>query len=204
MQLLHNSWMDDILESKEVAEYEEVFREYKEGASVLVEGRPGSGKTTLVNKLTRDWATGKKVLQGAKIVFLVTLRLLNVSGRDKSLLDLLQIFYDEDLSKIIEQRLRKCRGKGACFILDGLDEYPIESKKNLVIDQLLFSKSFLPHSMVIVVSRPVATGKTMCKTRIEVVGFSKDQIYNYVRTYPFNDCSLGMACKMAEYYRGRY
>ncbi len=193
--------MDDILESKEVAEYEEVFREYTEGALVLVEGRPGSGKTTLVNKLTRDWATGKKVLQGAKLVFLVTLRLLNVSGREKSLLDLLQIFYDEDLSKIIEQRLRKCRGKGACFILDGLDEYPIESKKNLVIDQLLFSKTFLPHSMVIVASRPVATGKLkrMCKTRIEVVGFSKDQIYSYVRTYPFNDCSPGMACKMTEF-----
>ncbi len=192
--------MDDILESKEVTEYEEVFKEYREGALVLVEGRPGSGKTTLVNKLTRDWATGKKVLQGAKILFLVTLRLLNVSGREKSLLDLLQIFYDEDLSKIIEQHLRKCRGKGACFILDGLDEYPIESKKNLVIDQLLFSKTFL-HSMVIVASRPVATEKlkTMCRTRIEVVGFSKDQIYSYVRTYPFNDCSPGMACKMTEF-----
>ncbi len=193
--------MDDILESKEVAEYEEVFREYREGALVLVEGRPGSGKTTLVNELTRDWGTGKKVLQGAKIVFLVTLRLLNVSGREKSLLDLLQIFYDEDLSKIIEHSLRKCRGKGACFILDGLDEYPIESKKNLVIDQLLFTKTFLPHSMVIVASRPVATEKlkTMCKTRIEVVGFSKDQIYSYVSTYPFNDCSPCMACKMTQF-----
>ncbi len=193
--------MDDILESKEVAEYEEEFREYREGALVLVEGRPGSGKTTFVNKLTRDWATGKKVLQGAKLVFLITLRLLNVSGREKSLLDLLQIFYGEGLSKIVEQCLREWKGKGACFILDGLDEYPIESKKNLVIDQLLFSNTFLPHSMVIVASRPVATRKlkTMCKTRIEVVGFSKDQIYSYVRTYPFNDCSLSMACKMTQF-----
>ena len=69
--------MDDIPESKEVVEYEEVFREYREGALVLVEGRPGSGKTTLVHKVTRDWATGRKVLQGAKMVFLITLRLLN-------------------------------------------------------------------------------------------------------------------------------
>ncbi len=193
--------MDDIVESKEVAEYEEVFREYREGALVLVEGRPGSGKTTLVNKLTRDWATGKKVLHGAKLVFLVTLRLLNVSGREKGLLDLLQIFYGKSISIVVEDFVTEGKGKGVCFILDGLDEYPIESKKNLVIDQLLFSKTFLPHSMVIVASRPVATKdlKTICKTRIEVVGFSKDQIYSYVRTYPFNDCSPGMACKMTQF-----
>ena len=35
--------VDDILENKEVVNYEEVFREYREGALVLVEGRPGSG-----------------------------------------------------------------------------------------------------------------------------------------------------------------
>ncbi len=151
--------MNDILESKEVAEYEEVFKEYREGGLLLVEGRPGSGKTTLVHKLTRDWAKGKKVLQGATMVFLVTLRLANESGKDKSLLDLLQIFYGNVLNKEIEHDLQKCRGKGACFILDGLDEYPIEKKKNSVIDELLNTKTLLPDSMVIVASRPVATDK---------------------------------------------
>ncbi len=191
--------IDDILESKEVTEYEEVFKEYREGALVLIEGRPGSGKTTLVNKLTGDWATGKKVLQGAKMVFLVTLRLLNVSGRDKSLLDLLQIFYGEDLSKSIDRDLKKCKGKGACFILDGLDEYPVESKKLLIIDELLHVKKLLPHCMVMIASRPVATKKlkTTCNTRIEVIGFSTDQIYSYVRSYPFSDDI--MASKMIEF-----
>ena len=32
----------------------------REGAVVLVKGRPGSGKTTLVHKVTRDWAIGKR------------------------------------------------------------------------------------------------------------------------------------------------
>lgn len=62
--------MDDILESKEVVQYEEVFREYREGALVLVEGHPGSGKTTPVHKVTRDWANGREILQGARMVFL--------------------------------------------------------------------------------------------------------------------------------------
>ncbi len=209
--------MDDILESKEEAvyeevfseyytkgglllvEYKEVFREYREGGLLLVEGRPGCGKTTLVHKITRDWAEGKKVLQGARMVFLVTLRLVNESGKDKTLLDLLQIFYGNVLNKDIEHDLQKNRGKGACFILDGLDEYPIEKKKNSVIDELLNTRTLLPDSMVIVASRPVAAEelKQRCNTRIEVIGFHKDQIYSYVRSYPFHNS--GMAVKMEKY-----
>ena len=180
--------MDDILESKEVVDYEEVFREYREGALVLVEGRPGSGKTTLVHKVTRDWATGRKVLQGAKMVFLITLRLLNFSGRDRSLLDILKEFYDgEVLRKKIEHDLQECGGKGACFIIDGLDEYQHKNNKESVIYQLIY-KQCLRFSMVIVASRPVATDevKKYSAKRIEVIGFTKSQIYDYVQTYPFN------------------
>ena len=69
--------VDDILEGKKVAEYKEIFRKYNEGELMLMEGRPGSRKTTLVHKITQDWAYGKPILQGAKYVFLVTLRHLN-------------------------------------------------------------------------------------------------------------------------------
>ena len=180
--------MDDILESKERVEYEEVFREYREGELVLVEGRPGSGKTTLVHKVSRDWATGRKVLQGAKMVFLITLRLLNFSGRDRSLLDMLEEFYDgEVMRKKIKHDLQECGGKGACFIIDGLDEYQHKNKKESVIYQLIY-KQCLRLSMVIVASRPVATDevKKCSAKRIEVVGFTKSQIHDYIETYPFN------------------
>ena len=180
--------MDDILESKEVVEYEEVFREYREGALVLVEGRPGSGKTTLVHKVTRDWGTGRKVLQGARMVFLITLRLLNYSGSDKSLLDVLEVFFGgEVLRKKIEHDLQECGGKGACFIIDGLDEYQPKSIKKSVIHKLI-NKKCLPFSMVIVASRPVATNelkKNDLSKRLEVIGFNKSQIYDYLETYPF-------------------
>ena len=180
--------MDDILESKEVVEYEEVFREYREGALVLVEGRPGSGKTTLVHKVTRDWATGRKVLQGAKMVFLITLRLLNFSKKDQSLLEVLEVFYDgEVLRKSVEHDLQECGGEGACFIIDGLDEYQHKNKKETWIYQLI-DKKCLPFSMVIVASRPVATNelRRSCSMRVEVIGFTKSQINEYVETYPFN------------------
>ena len=180
--------MDDILESKEVVEYEEVFREYREGALVLVEGRPGSGKTTLVHKVTRDWATGRNVLQGAKMVFLITLRLLNFSKKDQSLLEVLEVFYGgEVLRKSVEHDLQECGGKGACFIIDGLDEYQQKEVRESVIYQLI-DKKCLPFSMVIVASRPVATNKLRksCSRRVEVIGFTKSQINKYVERYPFN------------------
>ena len=186
--------MDDILESKEVVEYEEVFSEYREGALVLVEGRPGSGKTTLVHKVTRDWVTGRKVLQGAKMVFLITLRLLNFSKKDQSLLEVLEVFYGgEVLRKSVEHDLQECGGKGACFIIDGLDEYQHKNKKESVIYQLI-DKKCLPFSMVIVASRPVATNelRKSCSRRVEVIGFSKSQINEYVETYPFNKFNEGV------------
>ena len=180
--------IDDILESKEVVEYEEIFGEYREGALVLVEGRPGSGKTTLVHKVTRDWATGRKVLQGAKIVFLITLRLLSFSKKDQSLLEVLEVFYGgEVLRKSVEHDLQECGGKGACFIIDGLDEYQLREVRESVIHQLI-DKKCLPFSMVIVASRPVATIKLResCSRRVEVIGFTTSQINEYVETYPFN------------------
>ena len=52
----------------------------------------------------------------------------------------------------------------------------------------LIDKKCLPFSMVIVASRPVATNelRKVCSRRVEVIGFSKSQIYEYVETYPFN------------------
>ena len=177
--------VDDILESKEVTQYEEVFKDYEEGALVLIEGRPGSGKTTLVHKIARDWATGNKILHGASKVFLISLRFINYSGRDRKLVDIL--FYDdENLSQKVEGNLKKCGGKGACFIIDGLDEYQPKCQGESVIYHLIYKKC-LPFSMVIVASRPVATSgiRDYSTKRIEVLGFTRQQIYEYVGNYPF-------------------
>ena len=177
--------VDDILESKEVVEYDDVFKEYKEGAVVLLEGRPGCGKTTLVHKVARDWAAGRSVLQGARMVFLIILRHLNISLKDKSISDILENFYlDVTLRVNVELDLRKSGGKGACFIIDGLDEYRNTSEGSIIY-KLIYERYF-PSSMVLVASRPVASSlfKRRCSPkRIEVLGFSKSQIYQYVQTF---------------------
>ncbi len=178
--------MDDILSKKEKISYKECFGKYISGVLLVVEGRPGVGKTTLAHKVTRDWSTGGNVLVGADLVFLVSLRILNVRKRDSNLSELLEDLFnavDGDLMKYLESQ----KGNKSCFILDGLDEYQNYSNKNNIICDLI-SKT-LSKAMVIVFSRPVGNKKLKnCgDKRIEILGFKRGQIDHYISTYFQNE-----------------
>ena len=43
--------IDDIMKDKDDINYDEVFTELEEGTTLLFEGRPGCGKTTMMNKV---------------------------------------------------------------------------------------------------------------------------------------------------------
>ncbi len=181
--------IDDIIESKEKIEYEKVFGQYQSGSLVLVEGRPGSGKTTLVHKVVRDWAIKEGTLKGAKLVFLVPLRLLQVVGSDKILSDLLDFIYcDSEMSSRVATEGKKTLGEGMCIVLDGLDEYRRRNATDSIVYQLTHKNSF-PEAMIIVASRPVAssrlTDSDILTKRIEVIGFNRDQIFHFISNYPF-------------------
>ena len=181
--------MDDIVKSKETVNYEHIFSKYIEGGLILVEGRPGSGKTTLVHKIARDWASGSDILTNAKLFFLVPLRILDHQQVGHTLSDLLKsIFWNKSDLESVCSEITELNGKGVCFILDGLDEYKQRDSKSSVVHALLY-KQFIPHAMVIVASRPVATAglRRDCDItkHIEVIGFSKDQIYEYIEKFPF-------------------
>ena len=176
---------DDIIAKKEKIKYEEAFSEYKSRDLILLEGRPGSGKTTLVHKIINDWANGK-ILTKAKLVFLITLRVFNSDGKDESLSNLFE-FCSSNVEELVSD-IDQNDGEGVCFVIDGLDEYQPQNKQKSVILKLL-DKTCLPQAMIIVSSRPAATTtlkKDIVTKQVEVFGFSKHQIFEYIDNFPFS------------------
>ena len=179
---------DDIIAEKENIEYDEVFGEYKSEELIFVQGRPGCGKTTLVHKVIKDWASGK-ALANAKITILLILRLLNFDSDNETLAAVLQSLYsNEKLAELAEVR----DGEGVCFLLDGLDEYRPQNRQKNVVMKLLH-REYLPRSMITVFSRPSAIDrlqKDLITKRIEVFGFDKKHISEYIDSFPFDEIGI--------------
>ena len=198
--------IDDVIETKEKIEYEELFGTYESGALLVIEGRPGSGKTTLMHKVTRDWAVKKNVLVGAKLVVLVPLRLFSSFSKDLELSDIVKNYIvNKNNRQEVLSHVEECDGNGVCFIVDGLDEYQFRDDKETTIYKLLH-KTFLPQSMVIVASRPIGTAKLRkgklkapVTMRVEILGFSKLDIFSYIESYSFEYVSI--ASKLKAYLR---
>ena len=165
--------MDDIIAAKENVTYEKVFVKCESGTLLLVEGRPGSGKTTLMHKVTRDWAIKRNVLIGAEIVVLVPLRLF--FGEDVTLSSIFEKYIEGDSQRneFIESAKER-NGEGICFIIDGLDEYELNNDRSTLVYKLIH-KHVLHLAMVIVASCPVGTASVRNEAsiykRIEVLGF---------------------------------
>ena len=184
--------MDDILHGKQIIEYSEVLKDVKSNFVLFIEGRPGSGKTTFVHKITRDWATDPK--RAIRLLLLVSLRILNnLNKPGLDLSDILQLFRD---LKVPKELLEERQGKGVCFVFDGLDEYsPSDGKESIVYK--IIRKEYLSQSSVIVASRPAAIAEFRKRADkvIEVLGFPNQQIFEYFDSYHFSDSSKSMDLK---------
>ena len=192
--------VDDIMHKKEEVTYESVIEEVEDGDRILFDGRPGCGKTTTMHKISQDWACDKTTIcineecqKSQKngilprtMLFLVHLRKFGCKS-DIKLSDILRatsrVFTTEEINAMCKD-IEKNNGKGVVFIFDGLDEYrPQEKKDNLIYD--LIRGNCLPLSVVIVASRPAASHKfrKYMNKHIEILGFLKEQIYDYIDCY---------------------
>ena len=97
----------------------------------------------------------------------------------------------------------KSHGEGVCFIFDGLDEYQPQDKSKSVVYRLLH-KRYLCKAMIIVTSRPIASipfrGRCSLTRQIEILGFYREQIFEYLNTFPFiSDKSESSRVKLRKY-----
>ena len=173
--------IDDVIAEKKVVRYSEMFSSYETENLVLIEGRPGCGKTTLLHKVSRDWSLGEEVLSGAEVVLLVPLRLLSSAGKSIELSDLFKNYF-EQCNEIVNI-VKEMEGEGVCFLIDGLDEYEARDKSNDLIHKIVYKK-ILSRSMVVVASRPFGSAALKkhgpVRTCVEVLGFRREQIKAYV------------------------
>ena len=173
---------DDIVSKKKRISFEKLFDGLESGSKILVEGRPGCGKTTLLNRISLDWST-RKILKGIELLLLVPLRRFHGKA-DVELDDMLQLYDTGHLCHSVATQISLSGGKGVCIVLDGLDEYPRCSQPGNFVLELLRGRK-LPDSVVIASSRPAAAHhlRQYATKRVEVLGFLRPEIQLYIQEH---------------------
>ena len=173
--------VDDILHAKSPVELEDIFRNTLHGGEIiLIEGAPGSGKSTLTVHICQRWGTGE-LFQQFTVVILVQLR-DPVVQRTQSIADLLPV----ENGKKIAAEVIVTNGRGVLWVLDGWDELPPHLQQDSIFCQLV--KRVLSECSVIVTSRPISSGDLhpVVSSRIEVLRFTPEEQRQY-----FTECLKG-------------
>ena len=177
--------VDDILQKKTPIDLDNIFSDCdRKRKLVLLEGAPGSGKSTLTLHICQEWAEGK-LFQDYDIVVLVRLR-DPLIGKARTVADLLPCV-DEAMASEAETAIKAQYGAGVLWVLDGWDELPSDLPSDSIINKLIqprmFKKSPLVKSSVIIASRPSSSAelRPLVSSRVEVLGFTPHELEQYFR-----------------------
>ncbi|XP_067916232.1 NACHT, LRR and PYD domains-containing protein 3-like [Heterodontus francisci] len=184
----------------------------KSGSSAAVSGVPGIGKTTMVQKIVYDWATGK-IYPNFQFVFSFKYRDLNTINCRINLRNLILDQYPY-FGNILGELWKN--PEGLLFIFDGLDEFKDtidfgDNRRNTEpqymctdpecwceVSDIVYSliqHKLLPGCSVLVTSRPTALHlleKAEISVWAEILGFVGDERKEYFNKF-FEDQTVAAA-----------
>ena len=171
--------IDDILLEKSPIELKDIFKNIEgERKVILIDGAPGSGKSTLTIHICQQWGRGELFNQFT-VVILVQLRDPKVQNA-QAIADLLPC-ENRTMAEQAAAEIMAVKGRSVLWILDGFDELPSHVQKEFIISRLinprLHQENSLSKTAVIVTSRPISSGDLcpLVSSRIEVLGFTSEE-----------------------------
>ena len=159
--------------------------ECSEPKTVLIEGKPGIGKTTYCKKYVYDWATKKQnthdCVTDIKVVLFLKCRDIKSDIWEAIDDQLLPRDVDKDVKQQFFQFIR-ANQSSILLILDGLDELP--SSEEPIISEIIAGR-VLPKCKVVATARHKAGKKVRksCDTLLEVKGFTEAQAREFIAKY---------------------
>ena len=138
----------------------------------------GIGKTTLAHHICVKWARDGFLAKDFDAIILITLR----SVQQRSLKDVIK----KEIGKENYQQMKKSVGSRCLIILEGLDEMSVDRRQNdPFLVRLIKDCNKLEEAIVIITSRPHACEGIDAGRRIEIIGFGKDEIREFVeKSFP--------------------
>ena len=148
---------------------------------ILIQGSPGSGKTTLANKICTEWAKGN-LIQCYMLVILLKFRDPRISDIDCTEKVVKCSLGDSNFVTEVVGEMNCIDGKNILLLLEGWDEFPEEKQQKSFFTELI-SGEVLKKCDIIITSRPSSIGslqKIFITRHIAILGFSDDQIEQYL------------------------
>ena len=159
--------------------------ECRQPRTVLIEAKPGMGKTTYCQKLAYDWATKthleKSSFPEVKVVLFLKCRDIES--------DLWEAIDDQLLPRDIQEKERdeffkfiRHNQSNVLLVLDGLDELPTGK---LQLFKEIIQGRMLPKCHLVVTAREEAAIKVRecCDTLLEIEGFTKEDAQEFISKY---------------------